>query len=106
MKTFLLLILTVLCAIGEVHATSSRQHGVRGGVASVDSHRGIVTITSGDKNAPTEFVVVEKRTRVRHNGSPAALEDLPVGQPIRVYYAQEAGKTVANEITWESPKAP
>ena len=91
---------------GEIHAAAPRQHSVRGLVVSVDSKRGVVSITAGDKEAPTTFVVLGDRTRVRHNGTPAALEDLPVGQPIRVYYAQEAGKTVACEITWESPKTP
>ncbi len=106
MKTFLFLILTALCAVGEVHAMSTRQHGARGVVASVDTQRGIVTITTGDKDAPTEFVVVEKRTRLRRNGAPAALDNLTVGQTIQVHYAQETGKSVAYEISWKTAKVP
>jgi len=106
MRTFLCLILLAMVTGGELHAASLRQHRVRGRVTSVDSRRGLITITADDKEAPTTFVVVGDRTRVRHNGTPAALEDLPVGQPIWVFYAQEAGKAVAYEIVWFNPKVP
>ena len=106
MRTLLFLILLAACTVGEAHAISVRQHSLRGMVASVDAKRGIVTITTGDKEAPTEFVVVGKHTRVRHNGAPATLEELTVGQAIKVYYTQEVGKSVAHEISWKTPKAP
>ncbi len=106
MKTFLFLILTALCAVGEARAMSARQHSVRGTVASVDVKRAGVTITSDDKDAPTEFIVVGKLTRLRRDQAMATLNDLTVGQPVQVHYSREAGKNVAYEISWKTTKTP
>jgi hypothetical protein len=48
-------------------------------------------------------VVKAGRTRLRHDGKKAAMEELSVGQAVHLYYKKELGEFVVTELSWKSP---
>jgi hypothetical protein len=105
MKKLLFLILPLAFVTGEVSATPALQHRVQGVVRLVDQERHLIVIAPDAKEEPTEFVVEEKRTRLRCDGTPVMLSGLTVGQRVRLYFKQERGHSVATEVTWQSTEA-
>ena len=45
-----------------------------------------------------EFAIVEGRTRLRCEGTPARIGQIKSGHAVRIYYREELGKNVAIDI--------
>lgn len=102
MKTLSLLFLSFVCVVGEAQAAPSIQHRAEGVVRSIDPKKHLVVIETEAKNEPDEFVVDDQRTRVRRDGTSAALQDLRAGQRVKLYFRKERDHLFATEVTWQT----
>lgn len=91
-----------LLALAPLHAMPLLQHRVTGVVQSFDSQTQTLTLSAVRPGLPTAFVIRPQRTRLREDGQPATLPQLPAAGPIRVYYRTELGQPVATEVSWRS----
>ena len=100
------LVLAFVLGVTAVLALPPLQHSINGVVHAVDVAKHTLTLEAEKKDGPTEFDIVEGRTRLRHDGKPAALGDLTPGQVVHLYYKLEMGRQVATEVTWTTGGKP
>lgn len=102
MKRTFFLFVGLLFFTNVANALPPRQHLAKGTVAAIGPDAIVLTVeTSVTKDTPTSFAIKPGRTRVKEDGKKAALENLKVGQPVRVYYRKEMGVWVATEVSWK-----
>jgi hypothetical protein len=94
--------LSVLLAGASLHAMPPRQRLLTGVVQSFDPQTQTLTLASVRPGLPTAVVVRPPRTRLRADGQPATLPQLPSTGPVRIYYRTEMGQPVATEVSWRS----
>ena len=98
-RTLVVLLSSILLA-NFAMALPPRQHLARGAIAAVGPDEIVLAVMTAVKDAPTAFVIKRGRTRLRENGRKAPLENLKVGQRVRVYYRKEMGAWTATEVSW------
>jgi len=91
-----------LLAVAPLHAMPRLQHLITGVVQSYDPQTQTLTLGSVRPGLPSAVVIQTKRTRLREDGKPAALQQLPATGPVRIYYKTELGQPVATEVSWRS----
>ena len=77
-------------------------HSIKGRVQAVDVEKRVLQIEAQKKAGPTEFAIVEGRTKLRRDQKPATLADLAPGQSIQLYYYLESNRYIASEVNWVS----
>lgn len=90
----------------EAFALPPTQHLAKGTVAAVEHDKITLVLARPGKDEPASFTLQEGRTRFRQDGRKAALEQLPVGQNVRLYYKKEMGVWVATEVAWQTGDRP
>ena len=102
MKRTLFFLVGLLFFTNVASALPPRQHLAKGTVAAIGPDAIVLTMeTAVTKDTPTSFAIKAGRTRVKEDGKKAALENLKVGQAVRVYYRKEMGVWVATEVSWK-----
>lgn len=91
-----------LFAVTNIHAMPRLQHLLTGVVQSFDPQTQTLTLGSVRPGLPSAVVIQTKRTRLREDGKPATLQQLPATGPVRIYYKTELGQPVATEVSWRS----
>ncbi len=102
MKRILFFLVGSLFLTNLASALPPRQHLAKGTVAAIGPDAIVLAVpATAPTDAPTTFAIKAGRTRLREDGKKATLENLKVGQPVRVYYRKEMGVWVATEISWK-----
>lgn len=89
-------------AVAPLHAMPRLQHLITGVVQSFDPQTQTLTLAGVRPGLPSSVVIQPRRTRLREDGKPATLQQLPATGPVRIYYKTELGRPVATEISWRS----
>ena len=92
-------------AVAPARALPLFAHALKGFVRSIDRGTQRLTIEPGTKDGVTEFAVVDGRTRLRWDKKAVTLNELTVGQTVRLYYKREAGRLIITEMEWTSAPA-
>lgn len=100
--TLQFLLVVLLLSSADAFALPPRQHLAKGTVATIAAEKIVVVPLRAEKDEPTSFAIQEGRTRFRKDGRKAAVEQLTVGQNVRLYYKKEMGVSVATEIAWQT----
>lgn len=103
MNRVLLSLITGLLLATGANALPPRQHFIDGTLASIDREKIALGAPLGKMDAPTVFVFEEGRTRFRESGKKRSVEQLKVGEMIRIYYKRENGVWVATGVSWKPP---
>lgn len=96
------LVALVVSAVAPASAMPPRQHLVTGVVQSFDPPTRTLTLAPSRPDLPASVVIKVGRTRLREDGQPATLQQLPAARPVRIYYKTELGQRVATEVSWRS----
>ncbi len=99
---FRLVVFSPLFVVATLQAMSPRQHLLTGVVQSFDPPTQTLTLASVRPGLPSAVLIQVKRTRLREDGKPATLQQLPATGPVRIYYKTELGQPVATEVSWRS----
>lgn len=94
--------LSLLLTGATLRAMPPRQHLLTGVVQSFDPQTQMLTLASVRPGLPTTVAIRPPRTRLRADGQPATLPQLPSTGPVRIYYRTEMGQPVATEVSWRS----
>ena len=106
MKRTLLFLVGSLLLAQVASALPPRQHLAQGTISAIDNAEIVLALTNVGHDTPAAFTIKAGRTRFRENGRKASLENLKVGQFVRLYYRIEMGTWVATEVSWKAAPPP
>ena len=106
MRRTLLFLVASLILTDVANALPPMQHLAQGSITTIDNAEIVLALTNVGKDTPAVFAIKLSRTRFRENGKKASLENLKLGQSVRIYYRKEMGTWVATEVSWKTAPPP